>query len=105
VTATPETKAGSQTHGSRPRLGFLGVGWIGRSRMQALAATGLADLVAVAEPDPALRRQALALSPGAEGFSDLAGLLSAELDGVVIATPRRLVFFGRLSAPQVMLEG
>lgn len=58
--------------------------------MQALAATGLADLVAVAEPDPALRRQALALSPGAEGFSDLAGLLSAELDGVVIATPSAL---------------
>ena len=26
----------------RPRLGFLGTGWIGRHRMAALAATGLA---------------------------------------------------------------
>ena len=32
----------------RPRLGFLGVGWIGRHRMHAIAASGLADLVAVA---------------------------------------------------------
>ena len=29
---------------ARPRLGFLGVGWIGRHRMQAIAASGVADV-------------------------------------------------------------
>ena len=33
----------------RPRLGFLGTGWIGRHRMAALAASGLAEIVAVAQ--------------------------------------------------------
>lgn len=55
--------------------------------MESLAATGLAELVAVAEPDAALRAQALVVAPGALGFHDLQELLSVELDGVVIATP------------------
>ena len=48
---------------SRPRLGFLGTGWIGRHRMAALAATGLAEIVAVAEPDDNGAAEALALNP------------------------------------------
>jgi predicted dehydrogenase len=74
----------------RPRLGFLGVGWIGASRMHALAATGLANVVAVAEPDPGSRTEAVARLPGAAGVSDLTELLAMDLDGVVIATPSAL---------------
>jgi len=58
-----------------PRLGFLGVGWIGRSRLDALTAAGAAEVAAIA--DPAV--------PGALG--SLGELLEADLDGVVIATP------------------
>jgi hypothetical protein len=62
---------------TRPRLGFLGVGWIGRLRLEAVAASGEADVAAVA--DPAV--------PGA--LASLDELLAEELDGVVIATPSR----------------
>ncbi|WP_112872791.1 Gfo/Idh/MocA family protein [Paracoccus endophyticus] len=72
---------------SGPRLGFLGTGWIGRHRMAAVAATGRADIVAVAEPDDASAAEALALAPGARRVDGLDALLAAGVDGVVIATP------------------
>ena len=80
-----------------PRLGFLGVGWIGRSRMQSVLSTGAALAAAVADPVPELRRaalaDALAANPGAPEpveAEDLGGLLACEVDGVVIATPSAL---------------
>lgn len=71
----------------RPRLGFLGTGWIGRHRMAALAATGLAEIVAVAEPDDTCAAEALKLAPGARRLDGLDALLREEIDAVVIATP------------------
>ena len=32
------------------RLGFLGVGWIGRNRLEAVARSGIAEIVAIADP-------------------------------------------------------
>jgi predicted dehydrogenase len=64
--------------GARPRLGFLGVGWIGRSRLDAVAAAGRAEVVAVA--DPAVP----------DALDSLEDLLERDLDGVVIATPSAL---------------
>jgi predicted dehydrogenase len=73
----------------RPRLGFLGAGWIGRHRMECLARSGLVDIVAVADP----------LAESARAAADLTGcmicesqdqLLETDLDGVVIATPSAL---------------
>ena len=63
---------------TRPRLGFLGLGWIGKSRQDALAAAGCAEIGPVA--DPAL--------DGA--FDSLEDLLAEGLDGLVIATPSAL---------------
>ena len=63
---------------TRPRLGFLGLGWVGRSRLEAIEAAGVADVAAIA--DPAL--------PGS--IDTLDELLAEELDGVVIATPSAL---------------
>ena len=74
----------------KPRVGFLGVGWIGRSRMEAIAATGAVDIVAVAEPSPEMAAEALKLAPGAKPVADLSELLAERLDGVVIATPSAL---------------
>jgi predicted dehydrogenase len=63
---------------TKPRLGFLGVGWIGRKRLEALQAGGIAEVAAVADP-------------AVDGALDsLDELLEAELDGVVIATPSAL---------------
>lgn len=71
----------------KPRLGFLGTGWIGRHRMAALAATGLAEIVAVAEPDDTGAAEALKLAPGARRVDGLDALLRENIDAVVIATP------------------
>ena len=38
---------------AQPRLGFLGVGWIGRQRMQVLAQSGVAAVAAIADPQQA----------------------------------------------------
>jgi predicted dehydrogenase len=73
-----------------PRLGFLGVGWIGRKRLQSLVASGDAITAAVADPDPELRAAAAEDAPEAVQVGDLAALLEADLDGIVIATPSAL---------------
>ena len=63
---------------TRPRLGFLGLGWIGRLRLDALEASGEVDVAGVADP---------AVSGALDSLDDL---LELPLDGVVIATPNAL---------------
>lgn len=74
----------------RPRIGFLGVGWIGRNRMEAMLATGAIEASALVEPDDAMAEAALALAPQARRAGSLDDLLRQDLDGVVIATPSAL---------------
>ena len=75
---------------SAPRLGFLGTGWIGRNRLEAIAADGAAVIAAVSDPSPDAAAQAAAAAPGAMVVDSLDALLAAELDGLVIATPSAL---------------
>jgi predicted dehydrogenase len=75
---------------ARPRLGFLGTGWIGRARLRSLVDAGAGEVVAIVEPDEACAREARAIAPGALAAEDLHELLAAGLDGVVIATPSAL---------------
>jgi predicted dehydrogenase len=74
----------------RPRLGFLGVGWIGRHRMEAMLRTGAIEVAAIADPSDETAAEALELAPGAKRVEGLEGLLDQGLDGVVIATPSAL---------------
>jgi predicted dehydrogenase len=74
----------------RPRLGFLGVGWIGRHRMQCILESGAAVGAAVADPSSAAAREAAAAQGGCAVCGGLEELLAADLDGVVIATPSAL---------------
>jgi predicted dehydrogenase len=74
----------------KPRVGFLGVGWIGRHRMEAMIGTGSIQIVAVADPSPEMATKALELAPGARHVGGLSELLEQDLDGVVIATPSAL---------------
>ena len=75
---------------SRPRLGFLGAGWIGQHRLQALIRSDLVEVVAIVDPVQTLAAQAAGIAPGAAVLSDMAALLAQELDGLVIATPSAL---------------
>ncbi|WP_426749640.1 Gfo/Idh/MocA family protein [Myxococcus sp. Y35] len=71
----------------RPRLGFLGVGWIGRHRMEALVRDVAVDVVGVVDPSDAAAQEARKLAPGCERVDSLDALLALAPDGVVIATP------------------
>jgi predicted dehydrogenase len=73
-----------------PRLGFLGVGWIGRNRLASLATSGAASVAMIADPCEAAARAASRLAPGARVGRTLDDLLTADLDGIVIATPSGL---------------
>jgi predicted dehydrogenase len=74
----------------RPRLGFLGTGWIGRHRMAAMLATGVVDAVAICDPAADCVAEAAALAPAASVVRSLDAMLDMNLDGVVIATPSAL---------------
>ncbi|MBI0535586.1 gfo/Idh/MocA family oxidoreductase [Roseomonas sp. KE2513] len=75
---------------SRPRLGFLGTGWIGRHRMAAILAGGAVEAVGIADPSPEMAAEAAKLAPGAAVVNGLDELLALRPDGVVIATPSAL---------------
>lgn len=83
---TTERRAG----GVLPRLGFLGLGWIGHARLRSLVERGEAVIAAVADPSPAARDAARGLADEARALSDLDEMLEMELDGVVVATPPAL---------------
>ena len=69
------------------RLGFLGVGWIGRNRLEAVARSGVAEIAAIADPSRDDAASARSLAPGARLHQRYEDMLRDDLDGVVIATP------------------
>ena len=75
---------------TRPRIGFLGVGWIGRNRMEAMLATDAVDAAAIVEPSDEMAQAALALAPSAKRLTTYEDMLAQGLDGIVIATPSAL---------------
>lgn len=73
------------------RVGFLGVGWIGRHRMEALASAGLIKIAGVSDANVAAAHAvAESLAPDAVVGESLDDLLRLELDGIAIATPSAL---------------
>jgi predicted dehydrogenase len=74
----------------KPRLGFLGVGWIGKHRLEAIAAVGFAVIAAIADVSRERRDAARASAPGAHVCEHLGQLLELPLDGIAIATPSAL---------------
>lgn len=94
LTGVPSAEASvdssNATKKSKPRLGFLGVGWIGRHRLDAIARSGFAEVAAVADPAPENVREAMKSVPESKAMSSLDDLLDAQLDGIVIATPSAL---------------
>jgi predicted dehydrogenase len=83
-------KAPAESRTTKPRIGFLGVGWIGRDRMRAILDGDAVEAVAVADPSPERAAEAAELAPGAERVASLDDLLDLGVDGVVIATPSAL---------------
>jgi predicted dehydrogenase len=74
----------------RPKIGFIGIGWIGQHRLKAAVACGAAKIVALSDPAENALKAAAAHVPGAKLVPDLEGLLRLDLEGVVIASPTAL---------------
>lgn len=74
----------------RPRVGFLGVGWIGRHRMQAIVATGGVEVAAIADPSGEMVAEAAKLAPEAARVESMEEILALSVDGIVIASPSAL---------------
>jgi len=90
IPAPAQTRLPRSTAVKTPRLGFLGLGWIGRHRFSAVAHSNLAEICAVADPQTAATAAAAEAAPGAVQVRELDELLELELDGIVIATPSAL---------------
>ena len=73
-----------------PRLGFIGLGWIGCKRLESVGASGSGEICGVADLMADARDAAGRVSPGAARVATLEELLDLGLDGVVIATPNAL---------------
>lgn len=86
--------------GRRPRLGFVGLGWIGAMRLEAVAGmaettgTGGAEVVAICDASPGRLESTARNHAGAACFQSydemMARAAGLRLDGVVIATPNAL---------------
>ena len=74
----------------RPRLGFLGLGWIGVNRMEALARSGLCEVAMLADSDCCALDAVAHAEPEAARGRTLDDVLAERPDGVVIATPSAL---------------
>jgi len=72
------------------RIGFAGVGWIGRHRLKAMIETGNCEVGGLAEPDAASARAAKEIAGSDVEIAEYARLLDSDLDGIVIATPNFL---------------
>jgi predicted dehydrogenase len=72
------------------RLAFLGVGWIGRNRMEGMAKSRHVEICGIADPSRENLEAALAAAPGAQAYASYEELLDSNADGIVIATPSAL---------------
>ena len=75
---------------SLPRLAFVGAGWIGRHRLQAIQRSGAATVAAIVDPSDEARRRAAEFAPDARHLSSPTALAESNLDGIVISTPSAL---------------
>jgi predicted dehydrogenase len=73
-----------------PKLGFLGVGWIGKNRLEALVSERLTEDISICDPHQPSVENTLKAVPSAKVNQNFNELLESDLDGIVIATPSAL---------------
>jgi predicted dehydrogenase len=74
-----------------PRLAFIGVGWIGKNRLDAIAQSKLANISVIVEPDHLVSEELRLSYSEAEIRTSLEDFSGSELiNGIIIATPNAL---------------
>ncbi len=69
------------------RLGFAGIDWIGRHRLDAAVASGRVEVAAIADPQPEVVAELSAVHPRSKVAATFEELVEMRPDGIVIATP------------------
>jgi len=87
---TAQIAANAIPAAKKPRLAFVGTGWIGLNRMKAIVESGLGQVCAIIEPQNEMALRAREFAPGAAVVPGFDGALRGDVDGVVIATPSAL---------------
>ncbi len=72
---------------NKPRLGFSGVGWIGKSRLEAIQQEDLAHISLVSDKNRQLSEEVRQECGEHTRCSAWEDLVQSEVDGVIIATP------------------
>jgi predicted dehydrogenase len=72
---------------TKPKLGFSGVGWIGKSRLQAISEAAAAEISLVSDQNQEVSEAVRQECGGDTQCSDWETLLKSEVDGIIIATP------------------
>lgn len=72
---------------AKPRLGFIGLGWIGQHRMKALVDADACEVAAFIDPSPQVQASVLEIAPSAKLAASIDDLVDHGIDGAVIATP------------------
>lgn len=75
---------------SKPKLGFIGVGWIGRNRLEAIVKNDVAEVKAISDANPEFAAETQKLAPSSSISTSLDTLIAEDLDGIIIATPSAL---------------
>jgi predicted dehydrogenase len=88
MSAFPKLQPRTQTR--RTRLGFVGVGWIGRKRLDALAQEADIEVAGLYDADANRLEDAARAYPRAARVSQIETMFDLGVDGVVIATPNGL---------------
>ena len=72
------------------RYAIAGTGMMGQEHIRNLALMPDVRVVAIHDPDPAMRAAAHAIAPHARIARDLAGLLGEDVDALIVASPNHL---------------
>lgn len=75
---------------TKPKVGFIGVGWIGLNRLNAMLKENLIEIEAVADEAEESLLKAQQAAPNARLYLSVDEVLDDQPDGVVIATPNSL---------------
>jgi predicted dehydrogenase len=76
--------------GRRPRLAFVGLGWIGVNRLSTIATSDAVEIAALYDEKRDALDAARQIAPQATIISSYDEILEDSIDGVVIATPNAL---------------
>lgn len=80
----------NKSHQNKPRLGFAGIGWIGKNRLNAILDNQACEMTAIYDPDASVTRDLLAIDTNLNVQPTFEEMLELDLDGIVIASPSAL---------------